>query len=173
MSHTAYIAVGTNMGDRLGNYRKALAKISALPDTRLTRESSLYESEPHGKARKWFLNGVVEVTTELEAKELLKALQKVEKECGRKRNKSKTTVSREMDLDILLFDSEVIEGRTLKVPHPELPNRRFVLMPLSELAPAFRHPVSGDTVTTMLVTTADPKKVTLYRGNDLQGAAAR
>jgi 2-amino-4-hydroxy-6-hydroxymethyldihydropteridine diphosphokinase len=173
MSHIAYIAVGTNMGDRMANYRKALGKIAELPGTRLTRESSLYESEPHGKARKWFLNAVVEISTEFEAKELLKALQKVEKECGRKRPKTKTTVSREMDLDILLFDSEILEGRTLKVPHPELPNRRFVLLPLSELAPAYRHPVSGETVTTLLVTTKDDKKVHLYRGSDLQGAAAR
>ena len=161
MSHTAYIAVGTNMGDRLANYRKALTKVNELPETRVTRESSLYESEPLGKARKWFLNGVIEIYTEFEVRELLKALQKIETEMGRK--KTKTTVSRVMDLDILLFDQEVVNTRNLKVPHPEIPNRRFVLLPLSELVPALRHPVLAQTVSVLLVTTADTGKVGLYK----------
>ncbi len=135
--------------------------INELPETRVTRESSLYESEPHGRARNWFLNGVVEVSTEFEAKELLKALQKIESGMGRK--KSKTSVSRVIDLDILLFDNQVVDARNLKVPHPELPNRRFVLLPLSELAPALRHPLLAETVSTLLVTTGDTKKVGLYK----------
>ncbi len=163
MSHTVYIAIGTNLGDRLRNYRTALEKIAAIRDTRITGKSSLYESEPHGKARNWFLNGVIEVTTELEAAPLLKELQKVEAALGRKRETAKTTVSREMDLDILLFDHDTIETRTLKVPHPEMGNRKFVLLPLAELVPAFPHPVSGTTISTLLATTADKKKVMLYR----------
>ena len=173
MSHTAYIGIGTNLGDRIGNYRKALVKIAELPDTKITRESSLYESEPHGNARNWFINGVAEIETELEAKELLKALQKIETALGRKRDKSKKSVSREMDLDILLFDSEILEGRTLKVPHPQIPNRRFVLLPLSELVPALRHPVIGETITTLLVTTEDKNKVMLFRETAPTRAAMR
>ena len=161
MSHTAYIGVGTNLGDRIANFRKAVDLIGEVPETRVTRQSSLYESEPHGKARKWFINGVVEITTELDAKALLKHLQKIETSMGRK--KTKTTVSRVIDLDILLFDTQVIETRTLKVPHPELPNRRFVLLPLSELAPALRHPVSSDTISTLSVTTDDATKVALFK----------
>lgn len=164
ITHKAYVAVGTNLGNRLLNYRKAVAKINELEGTRVTRESSLYESEPHGRARRWFLNGVVEVTTELESKELLKRLQKIENEMGRK--KQKTTVSRVMDLDILLFDSQVFNGRTLKVPHPEIANRRFVLLPLSELVPALRHPVLSETISTLLVTTKDTKKVGLYKPDE-------
>jgi 2-amino-4-hydroxy-6-hydroxymethyldihydropteridine diphosphokinase len=68
-----------------------------------------------------------------------------------------------MDLDILLFDHEAIDSRSLKVPHPEIGNRRFVLLPLAELAPAFVHPISGTSVSTMLATTSDKKKVMLYR----------
>jgi len=162
VSHTAYIAIGTNMGNRLLNYRKALAQINEIPDTRITRESSLYEAEPHGRARKWFINGVVEITTELEAKDLLKRLQKIEQAMGRKKAAA-TTVSRVIDLDILLFDSETSNGRNLKLPHPELQNRRFVLLPLSELAPALRHPVLGDTISVLLVTTKDDKKCALYK----------
>lgn len=163
LSHTAYIGVGTNLGDRLRNYRSALEKIAAIKDTRITGKSSMYESEPHGKARNWFLNGVVEVTTELEAAPLLKELQKIEVALGRKREAGKVTVSREMDLDILLFDHDTIDSRNLKIPHPEMGNRKFVLLPLAELAPAFLHPLSGTSVSSLLATTPDKKKVMLFR----------
>ena len=164
MSHKAYIAIGTNMGDRFGNYRKAIAKVRELPATRVTRESSLYESEPHGRARKWFLNGVVEIVTDAEARDLLKSLQQIETDMGRK--KDAASVSRVIDLDILLFDREVINSKTLKIPHPELAKRSFVLMPLSELVPAFKHPVLDKTISTLLVTTVDDKRAVLYKPNE-------
>jgi 2-amino-4-hydroxy-6-hydroxymethyldihydropteridine diphosphokinase len=163
LSHTTYIAIGTNLGDRFANYRKAVSLIKELPGSRVTRESSLYESEPHGKARKWFLNGVVEVVTELDPKELLKQLQKLEGSMGRKRAPSKSSVSRVIDLDILLYDREVIASKTLKIPHPEIPNRRFVLLPLSELVPSLAHPSLSRTVSAMLVTTGDKTRCTLYK----------
>jgi 2-amino-4-hydroxy-6-hydroxymethyldihydropteridine diphosphokinase len=163
LSHTAYIGIGTNLGDRLRNYRAAVDRIAGLRDTRITGKSSMYESEPHGKARNWFLNGVVEVSTELDAAALLKELQKIEVALGRKRDNAKASVSREMDLDILLFDHETIDSRSLKVPHPEMSNRKFVLLPLAELAPAFMHPLSGTTVSSLLASTPDKKKVMLYR----------
>ena len=162
MSNRAYIGVGTNLGDRISNYRKATDFINELPDTRITRASSLYESEPHGRARNWFLNGVVEVDTELDVTDLLKRLQKIESSMGRKRDK-KTTVSRVIDLDILLYSSEVIDKRNLKVPHPEIPSRKFVLLPLSELAPAMRHPILTDTISSLLVSCKDEKKIHLYK----------
>ncbi|HSG00388.1 MAG TPA: 2-amino-4-hydroxy-6-hydroxymethyldihydropteridine diphosphokinase, partial [Vicinamibacterales bacterium] len=158
-----YIAIGTNMGDRLANYRKAAQLISELPETRLTRRSSLYETEPHGRARNWFLNGVVEIETELDARELLKALQKIEAALGRKRTKKTASVSRAMDLDILLYDAETIESRNLVIPHPELQSRRFVLLPLSELAPAYKHPTLAETISALLVACSDDKKVHLFK----------
>ncbi len=163
MSHIAYIGVGTNLGDRQKNYRTAIERIAALPGTRITRKSSMYESEPHGKARNNFLNGVVEVATSLEAAALLKELQKIETAMGRKRDASKTSVSREIDLDILFFDHDQHDTRTLKVPHPELANRKFVLMPLAEIAPAFVHPVTGVSVSSLLAATPDKKRVLIYR----------
>ncbi len=165
MSHRAYVAIGTNLGDRPSNYRGAVAKIGELDGTRITRMSSLYESEPLGKARNWFLNGVVEIATELECKQLLKALQKIEDSMGRRRDPKKKSVSRMMDLDILFFDNEIMSGRTLKVPHPELQNRRFVLLPLSELAPGFVHPTLGTSVSALLATTPDKKKVIVFKGS--------
>lgn len=170
MSSTVYIALGTNLGDRLGNYRKAVDAIAEIDGTRITRHSSLYESEPHGRARNWFLNGVIEIQTELDPNELLKALQKIETAVGRKRpakaassKKSDKTVSREIDLDILLYGSLTVEERRLKIPHPEMANRKFVLLPLSELAPAYVHPVLGVTVSELLVGCKDDKKVHLFR----------
>jgi 2-amino-4-hydroxy-6-hydroxymethyldihydropteridine diphosphokinase len=163
VSHTAYIGVGTNLGDRLRNYRTALEKIGSLPNTRITGKSSMYESEPHGKARNWFLNAVIEVSTDLEATALLKELQKIEAALGRKRDASKASISREMDLDILFFDHDTIDSRSLKIPHPEMGNRKFVLLPLAELAPAFLHPLSGTSVSSLLATTPDKKKVMLFR----------
>lgn len=163
MSRTAYIGVGTNLGDRLATYRKAIGHINDLPDTKVTRQSSLYESEPHGKARNWFLNGVVELGTELEAGDLLKALQGIESDLGRKRDKDKKSVSRIIDLDILLLDNEIVSSKRLVVPHPGISERRFVLLPLSELVPAFKHPVLAQTISTLLVACKDDKKIHLYK----------
>lgn len=163
MSNIAYIGIGSNLGDRIANYKRASAEINGLPETRVTRQSSVYESEPHGRARNWFLNGVVEVSTELDPKELLKALQKIETAMGRKKEKSKKSVSRVIDLDILMYGADVVEGRTLKVPHPEMQARRFVLMPLAELAPQAKHPVLGETVSDLLVACEDDKKIHLFK----------
>jgi 2-amino-4-hydroxy-6-hydroxymethyldihydropteridine diphosphokinase len=114
-------------------------------------------------ARNWFLNGVVELVTELDAKELLKQLQKIETTMGRKRDASKTSISRVIDLDILLYDRETIASKTLKVPHPEIPNRRFVLLPLSELVPSMVHPILSATVSALLVTSKDKTRCTLFK----------
>lgn len=165
MGYTAYIGVGTNLGDRLATYRKAIAHINDLDDTKITRQSSLYESEPHGAARNWFLNGVVEIDTAFEASELLKVLQRVESDLGRKRDKDKDkkSVSRVIDLDILLFDSEILKGKRLTLPHPGIAERRFVLLPLSELVPALKHPILAQTISSLLVACPDDKKIHLYK----------
>ncbi|MFT4572152.1 MAG: 2-amino-4-hydroxy-6-hydroxymethyldihydropteridine diphosphokinase [Hyphomicrobiaceae bacterium] len=167
MSHTAYIAVGTNLGDRVGNYRTAIEKIGELADTRVSRVSSMYESEPHGRARNWFLNGAIEVVTEQDSVDLLKDLKNIEKAMGRKptpKGKGKNAnVSRIIDLDILLFDLEIIDTRALKVPHLELANRKFVLLPLAELAPSTVHPVLGASISILLAQTPDEGRVRMFR----------
>jgi 2-amino-4-hydroxy-6-hydroxymethyldihydropteridine diphosphokinase len=172
MSSTAYIGLGTNLGDRPANIRKAIELIKELPGPRIPRHSSVYESEPHGRTRNWFVNGVIEIHTELDPQELLKALQKIEIAMGRKKpakgeSGSKKiadkNVSRVIDLDILLYGTQIIDERKLKIPHAELANRKFVLLPLSELAPAYAHPISGATVSELLVACKDDKKVHLFR----------
>ena len=169
MSHTSYIAIGGNLGDRYENFRTALGHLNSMEATRIRRWSSVYESEPHGKIRNWFLNGVAEISTELEAVSLLEQLQTIEDEMGRKRKKKtgshavSRAVSRTMDLDILFFDSEVIDLPKLVVPHPRIAERRFVLMPMCELAPTLVHPVAGCTVSALLASAEDDKRVRLYK----------
>ena len=157
----AFIGLGSNLGDRRANILDALERIRKLPQTRITKESSLYESEPHGDAKTWFVNGVIEVETMLSPENLLKKLKVIEGAMGRKRVKGKRWGSRIIDLDILLYGSLVVRKRTLKIPHPELANRRFVLLPLSELGPQLIHPVLQASVSELLASVKDLKKVGL------------
>jgi 2-amino-4-hydroxy-6-hydroxymethyldihydropteridine diphosphokinase len=154
-----FIGIGSNLGERRSNCREARLKIGQLPKTRVVKESSLYESEPHGNAKTWFANSVIEVETEMAAAEFLKKLQGIEEEMGRKRVKGKKWGSRVIDLDILFFDMEAINKRNLKVPHPRIAERRFVLLPLSELAPQLIHPGLSQSVSELLATVKDPKKI--------------
>jgi 7,8-dihydro-6-hydroxymethylpterin-pyrophosphokinase len=165
------------LGDRRANIAEALTRVRQIPGSRIVRTSSLYESEPHGPAKSWFANLVFEFETEIPPQELLKQLNAIEEQMGRKRAKPKVAaakskaakpaaktkkdVSRLIDLDILFFNTEVIATKTLKVPHPEIARRRFVLMPLAEVAPQLVHPELGQTVSRMLATTEDRKRVTL------------
>jgi len=107
------------------------------------------------------VNSVIEVETEFAPDELLKRLKAIEKAMGRKPVKGKRWGSRVIDLDILLCDLEVVETRSLKVPHPEMHKRRFVLLPLAELAPHVVHPQLGQTVSALLAGVKDDKRVTL------------
>ena len=166
MPHRVFIGIGSNLGDRRANCREARAHLTELPKTRLVKESSLYESEPHGDAKTWFGNSVVELETELTPNDPLKSLKKIEETMGRKRVKGKRWGSRIIDLDILFYDNETIDKRNLKIPHPRIPQRRFVLVPLSELAPQLIHPGLNATVSELLATTKDRKKIHLMGAND-------
>ena len=159
MPHRVYVGLGSNLGDRKANIREAEQRLVELPDTRIVKASSLYESEPHGNAKTWFANSVIEVETEMTSAEFLKKLLAIEEEMGRKRVKGKKWGSRIIDLDILFFDNEIVAKRNLKIPHPRLSERRFVLLPLSELAPQLVHPSLNLSVSELLATVKDPKKI--------------
>jgi 2-amino-4-hydroxy-6-hydroxymethyldihydropteridine diphosphokinase len=162
MFHRVFIGIGSNLGNRRAHYQKALALIAKLPKTRIVKTSSLYESEPLGEAKNWYVNGVIEVETSFSPPQLLHRLQEIELAMGRKRAAdTKKWTSRKIDLDILLFDNQTVDSRTLKVPHPELHRRRFVLLPLCELAPHLTHPRLGVTITDLLVSLKDDKRVML------------
>ena len=161
MSQGVFIGIGSNLGDRRANIAEALDRIAKLPGTRVIKQSSFYESEPHGDAKTWFVNGVIEVDTEFSPENLLKKLKGIETAMGRKRVKGKRWGSRIIDLDILLYGALVVKKRNLKIPHPELSKRRFVLLPLSELAPQIFHPVLQMSVPNLLADVKDSKKITL------------
>ena len=162
MTHLVYIGIGSNQGKKRENYQEALNRIAKIPKTRITRESSLYESEPIGDSKEWFVNGVIEVETELLPIPLLQRCTNIERAMGRKKVRKKWG-SRVIDLDILLFDNVMMNRRNLEIPHPEMHNRKFVLIPLSEIAPQHVHPALGKTISQLAVKTTDEKKVSLFR----------
>jgi len=161
MPNRVYIGIGSNLGDRRANAIEGARRIGELPNTKLLRASSYYESEPHGNAKTWFVNSAIEIDTDLGPDALLKHCKAIEEAMGRKRVKGKRWGSRIVDLDLLLWNQDVIKKRTLKIPHPELHKRRFVLLPLAELGPHVVHPQLGHSVSALLATVQDDKRISL------------
>jgi 2-amino-4-hydroxy-6-hydroxymethyldihydropteridine diphosphokinase len=162
MPQRVFIGIGSNLGDRKAHYYEALERVAKLPKTRIVKGSSLYESEPLGSAKTWYVNGAIEIETEFTPEQLLRRLKAIEQAMGRKKKaRTKKWTSRTIDLDILFFDNRVVDTRSLKIPHPELHNRRFVLLPLSELAPNLTHPRFGVTISRLLAALKNDKKVVL------------
>jgi len=158
---TVYIALGSNLGDRAAMLAGAVAAMNSA-GIRVVRQSPLYVTEPVGaESRSWFLNGVVEGETSLLPLQLLHALLKIERESGRRRITAHGP--RTIDLDILFYGASIIRTRELEVPHPRLTERRFVLVPLTQIAPQFRHPVLHKSVTQLLAETHDHSEVQLWR----------
>jgi len=150
---TVYIALGSNLGDRVENLLLARERIVS-PHVRLTRASSIYETAPREIVdQPWFLNQVVIAETTLFPRQLLARLLRIEQEMGRQRTVAKGP--RVIDLDILLFGDAVIHTAGLEIPHPRIAERRFVLEPLAELAPTLRPPRSSHTVQEMLAKVMD------------------
>jgi len=145
---TAYLGLGSNVGNREQHLETALANLAAR-DLRVTRVSSTYETEPVGFTdQRWFLNLVAEIETELFPMQLLARIGKVELASGRVRTIENGP--RTLDIDILFYGRAVVRTAKLEIPHPRLAERRFVLTPLAELAPDLRHPVTHQTVRAML-----------------------
>lgn len=162
MPHQVYIGVGSNLGNKKENYLEALERIAKLPKTRIIKESSLYESQPLGDSKEWFVNGVIEIETEMKPELLLAKFKNIERAMGRKKVR-KRWGARIIDLDILLYDSVIHNKKSLKIPHPEMHQRKFVLIPLSELAPQVIHPVLQMSISELLVNVKDDKRVSLFR----------
>jgi 2-amino-4-hydroxy-6-hydroxymethyldihydropteridine diphosphokinase len=170
MPNRAFIGIGSNLGDRAANYREAIQRIAEIPETRVVRQSSTYETEPVGDLKGAFLNGVVGIETEIPAEALMRKLLTIERVMGRKRVKGRNQPRgkfrpRIIDLDLLFFNKETIDTRALKVPHPRLHERRFVLAPMSELAPALIHPKLNASISEMLASLKSPFRVTLARAD--------
>ena len=147
--HEAYIAVGSNMGDSRGHIAKALGQLEKHKDIQVTKVSGLLETLPYGCVEQDnFVNGMFEIRTLLTPEELLRELHKIEASEGRERKIH--WGPRTLDLDIIFYDDLIYSSEDLVIPHVDMENRYFVLKPLSELAPNFRHPITHKTVAQML-----------------------
>ena len=153
---TAYLSLGSNLGDRKQNLKEAIRCLDSLG--RVLAVSSFYETEPvEFTEQPLFLNCVVALETEIEPQQLMRALLHLEQEMGRKRVEKKGP--RSIDIDILLFGETVIDTPELTVPHPAMAKRRFVLEPLAEIAPDLQIPTSKRTVREVLAELPEGQRV--------------
>jgi len=168
-SKLIYLSLGSNLGDRAANLERAIAALSDA-GARVLRRSSIYETEPVDYlAQPWFLNCAVEAETSLPPEQLMAALQEIERLLGSKKLIARGP--RIIDLDVLLYGSEIIRTAEMEIPHPRMAERRFVLVPLAELAPALRHPVLQATIAELLAATPDKSVVRAWQPGQRDGAA--
>ena len=157
-----YLSLGSNIGNRAENIARAIAALGER-GVRVTRESSLYETEPlEIKEQPWFLNCAIEAETELSPGRLMEVLLEIEREMGRERRVPKGP--RLIDIDILLYGADIVREPRLEIPHPRLAERKFVLVPLAEIAAEVSHAVSLLTIAEMLEATPDQTEVRKWRG---------
>jgi 2-amino-4-hydroxy-6-hydroxymethyldihydropteridine diphosphokinase len=150
MTVRAFVAIGSNVGDRRKHCREAQNRLGGLPETVLVRASALIETAPQeGATGGPFLNGVVALETALSPEALLHALQAIETALGRPAHRDRGT-PRTMDLDILLYGDRLVRQPGLEIPHPRMAQRRFVLEPLAAIAPDARHPALDLTAAALL-----------------------
>jgi 2-amino-4-hydroxy-6-hydroxymethyldihydropteridine diphosphokinase len=153
-----YLGIGSNKGDRLTFLKSALSRIATLNRTSIDTVSSVYETEPVGKKdQSEFLNAVAEIETALPPEDLLRELKNIEQELGR--TQRIRWGPREIDIDILYYDDRVLNDESLQIPHGELANRRFVLIPLSEIAQGFIDPVRKLSIVDLLKFCPDTSSV--------------
>lgn len=149
--HVTYLGLGSNIGDRLQNLQAAINALE--PEVHPVECSPVYETPPWGFLdQPNFLNQVVKAETELSPGELLRYLKEIEKDLGRQ--DSFLNGPRKIDLDIIFYDDAVIESPPITIPHPRMDDRGFVLLPLADLAPEFKHPVLDLSVQDMLAQVA-------------------
>lgn len=144
MKHIAFIALGSNLGDREANLRRALELLEQR-GVEIIQVSTFIETEPYGVTdQPRFLNGVCQISTELAPLQLLRMLLAVEKEMGRVRMRH--WGERNIDLDLLIYEDVLMDTDELRLPHPDMTNRDFVMLPLAEIVPELSHPVLKKTM---------------------------
>lgn len=171
---TAYLSFGSNIGDRMAYLSDAEQELANNSDIKIVCKSRIYETQPwplhkielgeghpeKEEGQRWFLNQVIKITTTLSPQDLLLAIEKIESEIGR--TSKHHWGPREIDIDILLFDKLVIDSDELVIPHRHLNDREFVLVPLLEIEPDLKDPLSGKTFKSILKNIKDKHKVESY-----------
>jgi 2-amino-4-hydroxy-6-hydroxymethyldihydropteridine diphosphokinase len=156
-AHIVYLSLGSNLGDRVAHIESALSRLGE-EGVQIVKRSSFYQTEPvEFLAQGWFLNIAVEAETELMPRQLLRVIRGIERELGRKR--TVRSGPRTIDIDILLFGANTVRAAELEIPHPRMTERRFVLVPMAEIAPALRHPALRLTMAELLAGTKDRSQV--------------
>jgi len=156
---TAYIGIGSNLGDPRRNCLEAVDRIGQIPDCTVVGLSKLYCTEPVGvEGQGWYVNGVVAISTDMSPRDLMDRLLAIEVDMGRVRE-GKRWEARVIDLDLLLFDKEIVNEWNLTVPHPLMHKRRFVMTPMVDLAPDLTHPSLGKSMLELLQTVPEDGQV--------------
>lgn len=159
-----FLGLGSNVGDRLKYIEDATERIGKLEGVAIVKKASVYETEPWGvKDQEYYLNTAIEVDSDLSANDIHKAIKNIEEELGRETREKWT--SREIDIDLLFYGNEVIDSENLKIPHREIENRKFVLIPLAELDQDIIHPILNKPVSVLLRETGDTLEVLKYTAN--------
>lgn len=158
-----YLSLGSNLGDRVGYLQQATSLLNASEKINVVATSSFYESEPWlMNSENWFVNAVIQISTNFTPEELLSECQRIENQLGRKRIVTGVYTDRTLDIDILFYDDLIINTERLTIPHRNFCKRAFVLVPMLEIAQDFVHPVYKKTVMELYQELENPEMVVLY-----------